>query len=46
MIGAVCDALDHGVVVVDEAYAEFRRAGTPSALELLPSTATSSSPAR
>ncbi len=27
-----------GVVVVDEAYAEFRREGTPSALELLPST--------
>jgi histidinol-phosphate aminotransferase len=25
-----------GVVVVDEAYAEFRRAGTPSALKLLP----------
>jgi histidinol-phosphate aminotransferase len=25
-----------GVVVVDEAYAEFRRAGTPSALSLLP----------
>jgi histidinol-phosphate aminotransferase len=25
-----------GVVVVDEAYGEFRRAGTPSALELLP----------
>ena len=25
-----------GVVVIDEAYAEFRRAGTPSALELLP----------
>jgi histidinol-phosphate aminotransferase len=25
-----------GVVVVDEAYAEFRRAGTPTALELLP----------
>ncbi|MEO8888838.1 MAG: histidinol-phosphate transaminase, partial [Jatrophihabitantaceae bacterium] len=25
-----------GVVVVDEAYAEFRRAGTPSALALLP----------
>ncbi len=25
-----------GVLVVDEAYAEFRRAGTPSALELLP----------
>jgi histidinol-phosphate aminotransferase len=27
-----------GVVVIDEAYGEFRRAGTPSALELLPST--------
>jgi histidinol-phosphate aminotransferase len=26
----------HGVVVVDEAYAEFARAGTPSALALLP----------
>ncbi len=26
------------VVVIDEAYAEFRRAGTPSALELLPTT--------
>jgi histidinol-phosphate aminotransferase len=25
-----------GLLVVDEAYAEFRRAGTPSALELLP----------
>lgn len=25
-----------GVVVIDEAYGEFRRAGTPSALELLP----------
>ena len=25
-----------GVVVVDEAYAEFRRTGTPTALELLP----------
>jgi histidinol-phosphate aminotransferase len=25
-----------GIVVVDEAYAEFRRAGTPSALSLLP----------
>ena len=25
-----------GLVVVDEAYGEFRRAGTPSALELLP----------
>lgn len=27
--------LTRGVVVVDEAYAEFRRAGTPTALELL-----------
>ena len=25
-----------GIVVVDEAYGEFRRAGTPSALELMP----------
>jgi histidinol-phosphate aminotransferase len=36
VIGALCDELDQGVLVVDEAYAEFRRAGTPSALELLP----------
>jgi histidinol-phosphate aminotransferase len=35
-IGALCEALDDGVLVVDEAYAEFRRSGTPSALELLP----------
>ena len=34
-IAALCEATD-GVVVVDEAYAEFRRAGTPSALTLLP----------
>jgi histidinol-phosphate aminotransferase len=27
---------DTGLLVVDEAYGEFRRAGTPSALELLP----------
>ncbi|MGH3424677.1 MAG: histidinol-phosphate transaminase, partial [Nocardioidaceae bacterium] len=33
-VRAVCDAAP-GVVVVDEAYAEFRRAGTPSSLELL-----------
>ncbi|MFY0405792.1 histidinol-phosphate transaminase [Solicola sp. PLA-1-18] len=33
-VEAVCAAAP-GVVVVDEAYAEFRRAGTPSALELL-----------
>jgi histidinol-phosphate aminotransferase len=35
VVRAVCDAAP-GVVVVDEAYAEFRRAGTPSALTLLP----------
>ena len=29
-------AVAPGMVVVDEAYAEFRRPGTPSALELLP----------
>jgi len=34
-IGAVLDAAP-GMVVVDEAYAEFRRSGTPSALSLLP----------
>ncbi len=34
LIEAVCDAAP-GVVVVDEAYAEFRHAGTPSALSLL-----------
>jgi histidinol-phosphate aminotransferase len=36
-VAAVCAAAP-GVVVIDEAYGEFRRAGTPSALELLPST--------
>ncbi|HEX3930622.1 MAG TPA: histidinol-phosphate transaminase [Nocardioides sp.] len=35
-ITALCAVLDGGLLVVDEAYAEFRRAGTPSALELLP----------
>ena len=34
-VRAICDAAP-GVVVVDEAYVEFARAGTPSALELLP----------
>jgi histidinol-phosphate aminotransferase len=34
-IGALCETLDDGILVVDEAYAEFRRTGTPSALELL-----------
>ncbi len=36
-VRAVC-AVAPGVVVVDEAYGEFRRTGTPSALELLPTT--------
>ncbi|MDT4938352.1 MAG: histidinol-phosphate aminotransferase [Pseudonocardiales bacterium] len=35
VINAIC-AVAPGVVVVDEAYAEFRRADTPSALSLLP----------
>ena len=35
LIEAVCDAAP-GLVVVDEAYAEFAREGTPSALTLLP----------
>jgi len=37
-ITALCAAVAavDGVVVVDEAYGEFRRAGTPSALEVLP----------
>jgi len=34
-IAAICSAAP-GMVVVDEAYAEFRRAGTSSALSLLP----------
>jgi histidinol-phosphate aminotransferase len=39
-VTAVCAAAAEvgGVVVVDEAYGEFRRAGTPSALEVLPQT--------
>ncbi|MGH3365441.1 MAG: histidinol-phosphate transaminase [Nocardioidaceae bacterium] len=36
-VRAVCEATP-GVVVIDEAYGEFRRSGTPSALELLPAT--------
>jgi histidinol-phosphate aminotransferase len=35
VLSALCDAAP-GVVVVDEAYHEFARDGTPSALELLP----------
>jgi histidinol-phosphate aminotransferase len=41
VVAALCEAASEsggdGLVVVDEAYAEFRRAGTPSALALLPS---------
>lgn len=32
----LCEAAADGLVVVDEAYGEFRRSGVPSALELLP----------
>jgi len=35
VVSAVLDVAP-GMVIVDEAYAEFRRPGTPSALELLP----------
>ena len=39
-VSALCEAAagneQSGVVVVDEAYGEFRRSGTPSAVELLP----------
>ena len=34
-VAALCEAAAPGLLVVDEAYGEFRRAGTPSALELL-----------
>lgn len=34
-VTALCRAAGDGLVVVDEAYGEFRRTGTPSALELL-----------
>ena len=39
-VTAVCAAAAEvgGVVVIDEAYGEFRRTGTPSALEVLPQT--------
>jgi histidinol-phosphate aminotransferase len=39
-VTAVCAAAadNGGVVVIDEAYGEFRRAGTPSALEVLAQT--------
>jgi histidinol-phosphate aminotransferase len=36
-ITVLCEAVgEAGIVVVDEAYGEFRRTGVPSALELLP----------
>ena len=37
-VSVLCQAAAEvgGVVVIDEAYAEFRRTGTPSALEVLP----------
>ncbi len=35
VVSALCDAAPSAVVVIDEAYAEFRRTGTPSALTLL-----------
>ena len=34
-VAQLCE-MTQGIVVIDEAYAEFRRSGTPSALELLP----------
>jgi histidinol-phosphate aminotransferase len=36
VVEAVYEKAGHAVVVVDEAYAEFARPGTPSALSLLP----------
>ena len=35
-VTTLCEAAGDGIVVVDEAYGEFRREDTPSALELLP----------
>jgi len=35
VIGRLCQLVGDGLVVIDEAYAEFRREGMPSALELL-----------
>src|SRR5262245_11575004 len=35
-IAGLCESVGDGLLVVDEAYGEFRRAGVPSALELLP----------
>ncbi|HET6153099.1 MAG TPA: histidinol-phosphate transaminase [Marmoricola sp.] len=35
VIGQLCELMPGGIVVIDEAYGEFRRAEVPSALELL-----------
>ncbi|MCW2758823.1 MAG: histidinol-phosphate transaminase [Nocardioidaceae bacterium] len=35
VVAPLCELAGDGVVVIDEAYAEFRRDGVPSALELL-----------
>src|SRR4051794_17964277 len=35
-ISALCEVIGNGLLVADEAYGEFRRAGVPSAVELLP----------
>lgn len=35
-VATLCEAAGDGIVVIDEAYGEFRRTGTPSALEQLP----------
>ncbi|MEO5661646.1 MAG: histidinol-phosphate transaminase [Nocardioides sp.] len=35
-VSMLCEAVGDGILVVDEAYGEFRREGVPSALELLP----------
>ncbi len=34
-VALLCEAAGNGIVVIDEAYGEFRRAGVPSALEML-----------
>lgn len=35
-VSMLCEAAGNGIVVIDEAYGEFRREGVPSALEVLP----------
>ena len=37
LLDALCESVPHGLVVVDEAYAEFRRDGVPSAVRGLAS---------